>query len=199
MVNGAERGHVRVAGLPDPEDDLRRGCHQAIGSSTSTTPIGHLVPQQPLRAHRRPGRRLRRDADDDLRRLQPAVELPAEQPVDDAASGRRGRRRRPRCCRSAARTTTRSPTGSPGAVDRMTMPTLERVASPTPVARARHARRAAVVAAARCSPAAAAAAQPARQPGDVENPTVDRRASARRSPISRSASTRSSSRSCRSR
>ena len=63
-------------------------CHQAIGSSTSTC-HRDVVPQQPLRAHRRCGRRLRRDADDGLRRLQPASnELPAR-------SRRRCRIRRP--------------------------------------------------------------------------------------------------------
>ena len=37
----------------DPHDDVRAACHQAIGSSMSDTPIGTIVPQQPLRADRR--------------------------------------------------------------------------------------------------------------------------------------------------
>ena len=101
----AEPGDFRDAGCPaDPA--ARRAqpaCHQAIGSSTSAAPIGTSFRNNRFVLTGDARGRLRRDAVDDLERLQRGFELPAQPAVDGAASGHAARRRRRRrCCRSAA-------------------------------------------------------------------------------------------------
>ena len=88
-VDGPEQATFEKDVLPILTTTCAASCHQAIGSSMSDTPIGTIVPQQPLRADRRCGGRLRSDAVDDLERLQRGVQLPAEQAVDGAAPATR--------------------------------------------------------------------------------------------------------------
>ena len=90
-LNGLSQATFEAQVFPILQIDLRRGLppgdrQQHLGGAGR-----HLVPQQPLRAHRRCRRRLQRDADDDLERLQRGLELPAEQALDRAAPARRAR------------------------------------------------------------------------------------------------------------
>ena len=100
------------------------------------------------------------------------------------------------CCRSAARTTTRSRAGSPPAArNAMTRTADDDDAQRTAVAAACVHRAAAVaVSGCRCG----GGSNPLDNPADVAEPARTRRARSCRSPTSRSASTRSSWRSCRS-
>ena len=106
--------------FPMLQQHLRRRLPPGRSAAPGGAGRRHLVPQQPLRAHRQCGGRLRRHAVDDLEHLQPGVELPAEPAVDRAAPVGRAASRPP-CCRWAARATTRSPTGSPPDAARMTL------------------------------------------------------------------------------
>ena len=69
-INGLSEATFATGCPADPHYDLRRGLPPGHRQSMSDDADRHLVPQQPLRAHRRREGRLQRDADDDLQRLQ---------------------------------------------------------------------------------------------------------------------------------